>query len=302
MSEYPTWNPEDPEESFNNLIRILELKDDDKREGNFRGIAGTQLKEKTVKAENIGDSEVVTTNLADESVLHVKLGVSSVWGDRLGATAVSTGHIQASAVNADQLNSTAVTTPKINNGAVTGPKIAVSAVSAGNLDSNAVTTTKINNGAVTGDKIATSTISESNLNFPVKQRYLVGPWTYLNPPASSTGLVTFYLVTDGSFVGAFNNGYPYAVGRACRLTGVFTRVSDPRTAGSMTVNVLSTLQGSLSLSNLINATNPAYHATTNLSGPTLSVGEGLGVALTTNASWAPSSPQHVLIWLEFTET
>lgn len=301
MTAYPTWNPDAPEESFNNLIRQLELRDDDLREGNYRAITGNQLQEKTVGTVNLRDQAITSDKIEDGSIIHVKLGVSSVWGDKLGleavsgghikVDAVSGGHIEVSAVSAGHLDSNAVITAKIATGAVTGPKIAATAVSTGHLQ----------NSAVTGIKIATSTIEETNLNFSVKQRYLVGPWTYLNPTAGSTGLVTFYLVTNGAAVGAFNNGFPYAVGRACRLTGVYTRVSNPRTNGKMVTEAVSSLQGFLNIATTIDSVNFAYASKKDLAGPLLTVGEGIGVALTTDASWAPDTNQHVLVWLEFTE-
>lgn len=153
MTAYPTWNPDAPEESFNNLIRQLELRDDDLREGNYRAITGNQLQEKTVGTVNLRDQAITSDKIEDGSIIHVKLGVSSVWGDKLGLEAVSGGHIKVSAVSAGHLDSNSVITAKIATGAVTGPKIAVSAVSAGHLDSNSVTTPKIGTSAVTRDKL-----------------------------------------------------------------------------------------------------------------------------------------------------
>jgi hypothetical protein len=116
---------------------------------------------------------------------------------------------------------------------------------------------------------------------------LLGPWAAEN---LGTGVGPAALTIDGQGVSP-----TIPMLRPGSITGVIVRTNDARTNGSLTIEVTKNGTG-IGLTAVINAANTAFKATLQAPGTdTFVVGDTIGVNVTTDGSWAPTTSDQAIM-------
>lgn len=127
--------------------------------------------------------------------------------------------------------------------------------------------------------------STADCDFGGGYRQVIDGW-YQDDVTASQSSVALGRVGDAVWA-AFDG--KWIAPRAGSITGVAVKSNDARTAGTLTVEVTKNGSGT-GLTAVLDGTNTTFKATTQAKGSdTFAAGDELGVIITTDGSWAPTT-------------